>query len=512
MRLAPYAMRDELTEGRRYPEEPHPYRSEYQRDRDRIVHTKAFRRLENKTQVFDPDYSDHFRNRLTHTIEVSQITRTISEALGLNTDLCEVLALSHDIGHPPFSHEGERVLDQLMRNHGSGFDHNLHSLRIVEDFEEKYISFRGLNLTFEVREGIVKHSRDCTEGQEYHVDISEYRLGERPPLEAQVIDLADEIAYNTADLDDGYDSGLLTVEQMVEQMELFQSLYRQVEAKYPEAAEKLRVSETVRRVIDVLVTNLLYQTRRVLENHGIRSVEEVRLIPAREQLPNLVGQAKIEQFLSVINFDRCSNETRERMEDELANLVSDSNAETLSFYNGLINQDGLLEYMPQHGLVVMERASRIEAEALELEERFGRMRSSREDRGELPAHFPSPYMDWQEFYEELERALGRSLEQPSPRALELLTSDLNLNHNHNLNLEPQPQSGSQSESAPVDRPNNGRTGSSRGATLSLQTREESTQEKVLRMGGLLAEKLSMPTADLEPKSSDPLVEEEQTDL
>ncbi len=232
-------MRDELTEGRRYPEEPHPYRSEYQRDRDRIVHTKAFRRLENKTQVFDPDYSDHFRNRLTHTIEVSQITRTISEALGLNTDLCEVLALSHDIGHPPFSHEGERVLDRLMRNHGSGFDHNLHSLRIVEDFEEKYISFRGLNLTFEVREGIVKHSRDCTEEEEYHVDISEYRLGERPPLEAQVIDLADEIAYNTADLDDGYDSGLLAVEQMVEQMELFHSLYRQVEAKYPEAVEKL---------------------------------------------------------------------------------------------------------------------------------------------------------------------------------------------------------------------------------------------------------------------------------
>ena len=281
MRLAPYAMRDELTEGRRYPEEPHPYRSEYQRDRDRIVHTKAFRRLENKTQVFDPDYSDHFRNRLTHTIEVSQITRTVSEALELNTDLCEVLALSHDIGHPPFSHEGERVLDQLMRSYGSGFDHNLHSLRIVEDFEEKYISFRGLNLTFEVREGIVKHSRDLTEEEEFNVDISEYRLGERPPLEAQVIDLADEIAYNTADLDDGYDSGLLTVELMVEQMELFQSFYRQVEEKYPEASEKLRVSETVRRVIDVLVTSLVSETRRVLDNHGIRSVKEVRQFPSR---------------------------------------------------------------------------------------------------------------------------------------------------------------------------------------------------------------------------------------
>lgn len=281
MRLAPYAMRDELTEGRRYPEEPHPYRSEYQRDRDRIVHTKAFRRLENKTQVFDPDYSDHFRNRLTHTIEVSQITRTVSGALELNTDLCEVLALSHDIGHPPFSHEGERVLDQLMRNYGSGFDHNIHSLRIVEDFEEKYISFRGLNLTFEVREGIVKHSRDLSKDEESNADIREYRLGERPPLEAQVIDLADEIAYNTADLDDGYDSGLLTVELMVEQMEFFQSLHRQVEAEYPGASEKLRVSETVRRVIDVLVTSLISETRRVLENQGVRSVEEVRQFPSR---------------------------------------------------------------------------------------------------------------------------------------------------------------------------------------------------------------------------------------
>ena len=274
-------MRDDLTEGRRFPEKPHPYRSEYQRDRDRIIHTKAFRRLENKSQVFDPDYCDHFRNRLTHTIEVSQITRTISEALGLNTDLCEVLALSHDIGHPPFSHQGEQVLDQLMRNYGSGFDHNLHALRIVEDFEEKYAAFRGLNLTFEVREGIVKHSRDCTEEEVSYVDLSEYRPGERPPLEAQVIDLADEIAYNTADLDDGYDSGLLTVEQMVEQMKLFQSVYEQVESEYPDTPEKLRVSATVRRVIDVLVTSLISQTRKELDIHGIHSVKRVRHFPSR---------------------------------------------------------------------------------------------------------------------------------------------------------------------------------------------------------------------------------------
>lgn len=281
MKLAPYAMHDELTEGRTHPEEPHGYRSEYQRDRDRIVHTKAFRRLEHKTQVFDPNYSDHFRNRLTHTIEVGQITRTISHVLGLNTDLCEVLALSHDIGHPPFSHEGERVLDQLMKEYGSGFEHNLHALRIVEDFEEKYASFRGLNLTFEVREGIVKHSQDYSLEDTPYVDIQQYRLGQYPPLEAQLIDLADEIAYNTADLDDGYDSGLLTVEQMVEQVELFRLTYIQVEQQYSDALEKVKVSETVRQLINILATSLVSESRAVLEAGGIDSVEKVRRFEKR---------------------------------------------------------------------------------------------------------------------------------------------------------------------------------------------------------------------------------------
>lgn len=269
-------MPDGCTQGRCHFEEPHPYRSEYQRDRDRIVHTKAFRRLEHKTQVFNPDYSDHFRNRLTHTLEVSQITRTISDVMGLNTDLCEVLALSHDIGHPPFSHEGEKILGRMMEQYGSGFDHNLHALRIVEDFEEKYPSFRGLNLTFEVREGIIKHSRDYNRDEVVYVDISEYRLEEFPPLEAQIIDLADEIAYNSADLDDGYDSGLLTLEQMVEGLELFGSIYREVEICYPRAKEKLRVRETVRRIIDTLVTSLTSHTRGVLESEGIDSVQKVR--------------------------------------------------------------------------------------------------------------------------------------------------------------------------------------------------------------------------------------------
>src|SRR5881275_3438436 len=158
--LAPYAVQVEHSRGRRYPEPPHPYRNDFQRDRDRVIHSRAFRRLEAKTQVFTGRFSDHFRNRLTHTLEVAQISRTIAAQLGLNVDLVETLALVHDIGHPPFGHAGERALDAVMQTQGESFDHNLHALRIVEHFEQRYADFRGLNLTFEVREGIIKHSRD----------------------------------------------------------------------------------------------------------------------------------------------------------------------------------------------------------------------------------------------------------------------------------------------------------------------------------------------------------------
>src|SRR5262245_46641449 len=196
--LAPCALRAEDSRGRRYPEPRHPYRNDFQRDRDRVVHSRAFRRLENKTQVFARRYSDHFRNRLTHTLEVTQISRTVARALKLNADLVEALALVHDVGHPPFGHAGEAVLNRLMAPYQDKFDHNLHALRIVEQFEQKYVSFPGLNLTFEVREGIIKHSRDY-EARD-HPELREYRLHEKPPLEAQLIDIADEIAYNCADL------------------------------------------------------------------------------------------------------------------------------------------------------------------------------------------------------------------------------------------------------------------------------------------------------------------------
>src|SRR6266852_9462142 len=211
MGLVSYAMDAAKSRGRRYAEPPHPYRNIYARDRDRVIHSRAFRRLEAKTQVFTTRYSDHFRNRLTHTLEVAQIARTVAGALGLNTDLAEALALVHDIGHPPFGHAGEHKLDELMRPHGDRFDHNLQALRIIEQFEQRYLDFPGLNLTFEVREGIVKHSRDY-DAREFP-QLAVYLLNLRRPLEAQLIDLTDEIAYSTADLDDGVEAKILSREQ-----------------------------------------------------------------------------------------------------------------------------------------------------------------------------------------------------------------------------------------------------------------------------------------------------------
>src|SRR5579884_3926713 len=216
--LAEYAVRE--SQGRRHPEPPHAYRNDFQRDRDRVIHSRAFRRLEAKTQVFTRRYSDHFRTRLTHTLEVAQISRTIAAQLGLNVDLVEALALVHDIGHPPFGHAGEKALDAVMRAQGEAFDHNLHALRIVEDFELRYAQFRGLNLTFQVREGIVKHSRDYSPAQ--YPQLSQYLLDCKPPLEAQLIDLADEIAYTAADFDDGFEARLLSLEQAVAGVTVFQ--------------------------------------------------------------------------------------------------------------------------------------------------------------------------------------------------------------------------------------------------------------------------------------------------
>ncbi|MBZ5601649.1 MAG: dNTP triphosphohydrolase [Acidobacteriia bacterium] len=261
----------ERGKGRRYPELPHPFRNDFQRDRDRVVHARAFRRLENKTQVFTPGLSDHFRNRLTHTIEVSQIARTVARVLGLDEDLTEALALAHDIGHPPFGHAGEAELDRLMRQFGESFDHNLHALRIVESFENPYPRFPGLNLTFEVREGMAKHSSDCVPA-EYFPDL-------RPPIEAQLIDLCDEIAYNTSDLDDGFGAGLITFDEARAVVEKFRDLDETASQQFPAATEHLRIQEIVRGLINWLVVGLIEGT--VAGAAGLQDVDAVRRHPRR---------------------------------------------------------------------------------------------------------------------------------------------------------------------------------------------------------------------------------------
>jgi dGTPase len=267
----------ECARGRRYPEHRHPYRNDFQRDRDRVVHARAFRRLENKTQVFSPGFSDHFRNRLTHTIEVSQIARTVALVLGLDEDFTEALALAHDIGHPPFAHAGEEELDRLMRRFGDSFDHNRHALRIVESFENPYARFPGLNLTFEVREGIVKHSRDFEPGEFEALD--EYLPGMRPPLEAQLIDLCDEVAYNTADLDDGYSAGLFTAEEACGSASKFRELWEAAEMQFPGAPERVRMHEIVRGLIDWLVSGLINGT--IASAADLKDTNEVRRHPER---------------------------------------------------------------------------------------------------------------------------------------------------------------------------------------------------------------------------------------
>ena len=269
--------------GRAHFEPPHPYRTPFARDAARVLHARAFRRLAGKTQVFarllsDPP-GDHFRSRLTHTLEVTQISRTLAGALGLNTELAEALALAHDIGHPPFGHAGEGALDRVLQVYGLRFDHNLHALRIVTWFEERYAAFRGLNLTLGVREGIVKHSHDYSAAT--HPELSEYFLNRFPPLEAQLIDLADEIAYLTADLDDGLDSGILELGQVRQGVALFQRFFDAVFKEFPAAPAKLATYETLKRTLNALVTDLIDETRRQVSALGANSLAEIRRAPRR---------------------------------------------------------------------------------------------------------------------------------------------------------------------------------------------------------------------------------------
>jgi dGTPase len=268
--LAPYAMRSVASRGRRFPQPEHPYRTAFQRDRDRIIHCAAFRRLEYKTQVFVNHEGDYYRTRLTHTMEAAQVTRTVARALGLNEELAEAVVLSHDLGHTPFGHAGEKVLDVLMKPYG-GFDHNAQSLRTVDWIEERYPQFRGLNLTFEVREGIIKHSDFANRPAAQEFDSSIY-----PCLEAQIVDLADEIAYLAHDVDDGLKSAMLSRADL-EASQLVRAADRTVRQSFPDIENRRGGRyQLVIRMIDVMVTDLIASIDRELTSAGIASVDDVR--------------------------------------------------------------------------------------------------------------------------------------------------------------------------------------------------------------------------------------------
>jgi dGTPase len=275
LQLAPYAV-SVSSHPRKYPEPAPSGRSEFQRDRDRIIHSGAFRRLEYKTQVFVNHEGDLFRTRLTHSIEVAQIGRSIARQLGLNEDLVEAISLAHDLGHTPFGHAGQEALNACMKDHG-GFEHNLQSLRVVDVLEERYAAFDGLNLCFETREGILKH---CSKEHAAQLgDVGERFLkNQRPSLEAQIANLADEIAYNNHDVDDGLRSGLVTLEQLAS-VRLFAQHLDEVRAAYPELAERRVVHETVRSMIGTLVTDLIAQTDRNLRTHAPQCADDVRVVP-----------------------------------------------------------------------------------------------------------------------------------------------------------------------------------------------------------------------------------------
>jgi len=270
--LAAYACRTMDSRGRVFDEPVSPHRNPYQRDRDRIIHSTAFRRLEYKTQVFVNHEGDHYRTRLTHSIEVAQIARSICRSMSLHEDLAEAVALAHDLGHTPFGHSGQDALDAVMEPYG-GFEHNRQSLRIVEKIEHKYAAFPGLNLSYETREGIVKH-HSAHDVPKNH-DLSHYKLHEQATLEAQICNLADEIAYNNHDIDDGCRAGMLTVDGL-NKLELFERHFSDVQVLFPDVSERLKVNETVRRMINFLIVDVVEETGRRIGGANVQSLDDVR--------------------------------------------------------------------------------------------------------------------------------------------------------------------------------------------------------------------------------------------
>lgn len=271
--LAPYAMTSNNSKGRAYLEDEHPYRTAYQRDRDRVIHTTAFRRLEYKTQVFIITEGDYYRTRLTHSVEVAQIGRTIARALRANEDLTEAICLAHDLGHGPFGHSGEEALNKLMADHG-GFDHNHQGLRIIEELEQRFPDFNGLNLTWEVREGMLKHESEYDKGMAFAYDPHL-----RGTLEAQIVNLADEIAYTTADLDDGLRSGMITPTQLTQDSELWRLVTTELGINGKTIISDMDRHRIVRRLVGKEVTSVIEATYQALNDNNIQSVDDIRNMP-----------------------------------------------------------------------------------------------------------------------------------------------------------------------------------------------------------------------------------------
>jgi len=271
--LATYAAIDEQSRGRRFPEPPPRFRTEFQRDRDRIIHSNAFRRLVYKTQVFVNHEGDLYRTRITHSLEVAQIGRTVARALNLNETLTEAICLAHDLGHTPFGHAGQDALNECMREYG-GFEHNLQSLRVVDELEERYADFSGLNLTFECREGVLKHC--SVQNARQLGDVGERFLNRtQPGLEAQLANLADAIAYNNHDVDDGVRAGLITVEDLLD-VRLFSRLHAAVVARYPESPPRRVLYETIRRMVDYLVSDVITRSQKNIAESSVDSIQAVR--------------------------------------------------------------------------------------------------------------------------------------------------------------------------------------------------------------------------------------------
>ena len=325
MSLAPYACRPQLSAGRLVREPESRIRSCWQRDRDRIVHSTAFRRLEYKTQVFINFEGDHFRTRLTHSLEVAQIGRTVARALGLNEDLTEAIALAHDLGHPPFGHAGEEALNQALAQHG-GFDHNLQTFRIVTELECRYGDFVGLNLTAETLEGIIKHNGPlCGEVPEpiaKHRLVEHFHLPLQAPLEAQVAALCDDIAYCSHDLDDGLRALFFDIEELTE-LSLLQPVVSEVLARYGKRTPECLAHETVRRLIDRLVSDLLDATRQRIATLAIRSLEDVRQAPGPVVTLSPPTAAAMQQLRAFLQARVYRHYKVNRMARKAGRLVSD---------------------------------------------------------------------------------------------------------------------------------------------------------------------------------------------